>query len=177
MEFFTSENAIFYLTNLPLYAIFSLEVISMITLENNNIILTGEKGKIILDFEDEILLKFGMLYEGECEGIGVTRAAKKFGYTRQRYYQLLELFKNNGIFALKSKKTGPQTNYRRTDEVLRQIIRHRFLDPNASAEVIAQKMIQCGFLISARTVMRVIAQFGLQKKNCTFATQQKTLSI
>lgn len=148
----------------------------MINLENNNIILTGEKGNIILDFMDEVLLKFGMLYEGECEGIGASMAAEKFGYSRQRYYQLLDLFKKNGLFALKSKKTGPQTNYRRNDEVLRQIIRHRFLDPNASAEVIAQKMTQCGFLISHRSVQRVISQFGLQKKNCTFATQQKTLS-
>ena len=148
----------------------------MITLENNNIILTGEKGNIIVDFEDEVLLKLGMLYEGECEGIGASRAAEKFGYSRQRYYQLLDLLKKNGLFALKSKKTGPQANYRRHDEVLRQIIRHRFLDPNASAEVIAQKMTQCGFLISDRSVHRVISQFGLQKKNCTSATQQKTLS-
>jgi len=148
----------------------------MITLENNNIILTGEKGKIIVTSQDEVLLKFGMLYEGECEGMDIKKSAKKFGYTRQRYYQLLNAFKNNGLSALKSKKTGPQTNYRRTDEVLRQIIRHRFLDPNASAEVIAQKMTQAGFLISARTVQRVISQFGLQKKNCTSATQQKTHS-
>ena len=164
------------MTNLPVYAIYLLEVIQMITLENNAFILTGTKGKIILDFEDEVLLKFGMLYEGECEGMSVTKVTEKFNYTRQRYYQLLDAFKKYGLLALKSKKTGPQTNYKRTDEVLRQIIRHRFLDPNASAEVIAQKMIQCGFLISARTVQRVISQFGLQKKNSTIATQQKTHS-
>jgi transposase len=146
----------------------------MIDLQNNKIILTGEKGEIKLNVDDEVLLKFAMLYEGECEGLGVTQAAKKFGYTRQRYYQLLNTFKNNGLSALKNKKTGPQTNYIRTDEAIRQVIRHRFLDPDASEEVIAQKMVQCGFSISVRSVQRVISQYGLQKKNYTSAAQQKT---
>jgi hypothetical protein len=44
------------------------------------------------------------------------------------------------------------------------VIRHRFLDPDASAEVIAQKLRQCEWPISTRSVERVIEQFGLQKK-------------
>ena len=146
----------------------------MIIEENNKFILTGPGGKIVLNVHDEVIWKFGMLYEGECEGVGATKAAKKFGYTRQRYYQLLNTLVNEGVCALKSKKSGPQKNYRRTDEVVRQLIRHRFLDPDASAEVIAQKMSQCGLTISIRTVERVITQYGLQKKNYTIATQEKT---
>jgi transposase len=146
----------------------------MITKENDTIIVTGPGGKIVLNGHDEVIWKFGMLYEGECEGLGAIKAAQKFGYSRQRYYQLLNTFANKGVCALKSKKSGPQKNYRRTDEVVRQIIRHRFLDPNASAEVIAQKMTQCGLTISIRTVERVISQYGLQKKNYTIATQEKT---
>lgn len=49
-------------------------------------------------------------------------------------------------------------------EVVRQVIRHRFLDPDASAEVIAQKLSQVGSKISVRSVERVIEDFGLQKK-------------
>jgi hypothetical protein len=48
--------------------------------------------------------------------------------------------------------------------LIRQVIRHRFLDPDASADVIAQKLRQAGFVVSTRTVERVIATFGLQKK-------------
>ena len=44
------------------------------------------------------------------------------------------------------------------------MIRHRFLDPDASAEVIAQKLCQSGWEISIRSVQRVIEEFGLQKK-------------
>ena len=50
------------------------------------------------------------------------------------------------------------------NEVVRQVIRHRFLDPEASPAVIAQKLSQAGWIISIRSVERVIEQFGLQKK-------------
>ena len=95
---------------------------------------------------------------------GPTQAARKFGYTKQRYFQLLERFEAQGALALQSKARGPKTNYRRTEEMVRQIIRHRFLDPDASAEVIAQKLQQTHHLISIRSVERVISDFGLQKK-------------
>jgi hypothetical protein len=52
----------------------------------------------------------------------------------------------------------------RTDEVVRQIIRHRFLDPDATVEVIAQKLGQAGLPVSIRSVVRVIEEYGLPKK-------------
>ena len=52
-----------------------------------------------------------------------------------------------GAEALKGYKRGPKTNYRRTEEVVRQVIRYRFLDPNMSPEVISQMLIQCGHQI------------------------------
>ncbi len=87
-----------------------------------------------------------------------------FGFSRTRYFQIRKLFLTQGSDGLRSHKTGPKTNYRRTDELVRQVIRHRFLDPEATPEVIAQKLRQCNFVISTRSVERVIAQYGLQKK-------------
>ena len=124
----------------------------------------GPSGSILLPDEDEITRKLAMLFEGQCEGLGPTRAAQKFGYSKQRYFQLLEQLQLGGALALQSKARGPKTNYRRTEEMVRQIIRHRFLDPEASAEVIAQKLRQADHLISIRSVERVISDFGLQKK-------------
>ena len=105
-----------------------------------------------------------MLIEGECEGLGPIEAARKFGFSKQRYFQLRAAFVELGSQALQSQKRGPKTYYRRTAEVVRQVIRHRFLDPDATAEVIAQKLIQSGWEISIRSVQRVIEEFGLQKK-------------
>ncbi|MCX6880645.1 MAG: hypothetical protein NTW21_43590, partial [Verrucomicrobia bacterium] len=55
-------------------------------------------------------------------------------------------------------------DYRRTDEVIRLAIRLRFPDPAVSPEVIAQKLRQLGHAISTRSVERIIADYGLQKK-------------
>jgi len=47
-----------------------------------------------------------------------------------------------GLPALWPHQPGPKSNYRRTPAVVNQVLRHRFLDPDASAEVIAQKLRQ-----------------------------------
>ena len=124
----------------------------------------GPGGSIAIGENDEVARKLLMLLEGECEGLGPSAAARKYGLTRQRYDQLRKAFRSQGTPALASLKRGPKTNYRRTDEVARLIIRHRFLDPDASPEVIAQKLRQGQWKISSRSVERVLALYGLQKK-------------
>jgi transposase len=126
--------------------------------------IVGPGGELIVPTDDQITPRLVMLLEGECEGLGAAEAAQKYSLTRQRYYQLLNLFKNRGASALQNQKRGPKTNYVRTDEVERQVIRHRFLDPDASADIVAQKMRQAGFPVSTRSVERVIEKYGLQKK-------------
>ena len=132
--------------------------------------LVGEHGMLPVAEQDEVTRKLAMLIEGECEGLGRTRASQKYGYTRQRYAQLLHAYREQGSAALQSKRRGPKQNYRRTGELVRQVIRHRFLDPGASAEVIAQKLRQTGFAISIRSVERVIGDYGLQKKTLSVSS-------
>ena len=126
--------------------------------------IVGPKGSLAVLADDEITPKLAMLVEGQCLGRGPSRAARKYGFTKQHYYQVLKAFRQGGALALRSRKRGPKRNWRRTDNVVRQVIRHRFLDPDASAGVIAQKLRQCGCQVSQSSVERVIAQFGLQKK-------------
>lgn len=132
--------------------------------DHQNHAIVGEQGALPVLQEDEISRKLAMLIEGECEGLGPSKAAEKYGFTKQRYFQLRQAYKEHGAHALASKQRGPKRNYRRTGELCRQVIRHRFLDPDASADVIAQKLRQTGFAISTRSVERVIAEYGLQKK-------------
>jgi transposase len=138
----------------------------MIEFKDQQIVLIGPQGLIPVREDDEITIKLAMLFEGECQGQSRTQCAEKFHYSRQRYHQLLKQFLKEGALGLQSQKRGPKGNYRRTDQVVRQIIRFRFLDPELSAEVIAQKLIQSGQPIAARSVERVISDFGLQKKSC-----------
>jgi len=127
-------------------------------------VLVGPSGQLEVPQDDEIIHKFLMLQEGECDGLGPLQAAEKFGFSKQRYFQLRTAFSKQGTRALQSQKRGPKTHYRRTAELERQVIRHRFLDPDASPQVIAQKLVQGGWKISIRSVERVLAEYGLQKK-------------
>lgn len=116
--------------------------------------------------DDTVSLKLLMLVEG-VYGQGVKHSVNKYGYTQQRYYQLLKGFQEFGFAALLDQKRGPKHKSRRSEQMMQQIIRHRFLDPDASAAVIAQKLNQAGMAISLRSVERTIQQFGLQKKTAS----------
>jgi transposase len=126
--------------------------------------IVGPSGELLIPQNDELSPRFVMIIEGQCEGLGAAAAAKKFGLTRQRYYQLLKLFQEDGALALMPHKRGPKTKSVRTQELERQVIRHRVLDGDATVDVIAQKLRQTGFLVSNRTVERIIEEYGIQKK-------------
>lgn len=123
----------------------------------------GPAGALPVMETDELARRLAMLVEGECE-LGPKAAAEKFGFSRARYFQLRGQFQQGGTEGLVLRKRGPKRNYRRTDEIVRQVIRHRFLDPEASAEVIAQKLFQTGATISIRSVQRIIRDYAIQKK-------------
>lgn len=129
-----------------------------------NISIPGIKQKdFIIDQKDSLGKKLSMLIEGHCT-IGVKEAIKKYGYTEQRYYQLLKQYHLGGAVALTDKKRGSDKQPVRTREVVNQTIRLRFLDPFASVGVIAQKLKQIGYNVSKRSVERTITDYGLQKK-------------
>jgi transposase len=126
--------------------------------------IIGPTGELPVHPDDLVVARLAMLIEGQCEGVGAAKAAEKLGLSKQRYFQLLKLYREQGSAGLQGHKPGPKRNSVRTDEVVRQIIRHRFLDPDATVEVIAQKLSQAGLPVSIRSVVRVIEEDGLPKK-------------
>lgn len=131
---------------------------------NDTIIFEGPKGTLIINKTDKLARKLAMLIENKCFGVKVEEAAKKYGFSRPRFYQIKSGFQKGGSIALLEKKRGPLKNYVRTDTIVNQIIRLRFLDPDSSVEVITQKIKQMGYNISQRSVERTITEYGLQKK-------------
>ncbi len=128
------------------------------------ITIKGIRGKDFeIDEKDSLSKKLAMLIEGHCT-IGVQASILKYGYTEQRYYQLLKKYQDGGSKALLNKKPGSDKQPVRTREILNQIIRLRFLDPFASSDIIAQKLNQTGHKVSKRSVERTITEYGLQKK-------------
>jgi hypothetical protein len=138
--------------------------------------VVGDAGILPVASDDEVTRKLCMLIEGECEGLGPKQASAKHGLSRQRYSQVRIAFQEQGAKGLLSKSRGPKRNFRRTSEVVRQVIRFRFLDPECTVDVIAQKLRQTDFKISTRSVARIIADYGLQKKDCTHASLDSMLA-
>jgi hypothetical protein len=135
--------------------------------------LTGPAGSLAVAPEDALARRFLMILEGQCLQENIVTVVEKYGLCRQRYYQLLKAFQHGGLPALQPKKTGPKSNYRRTEQVVRQVLRYIFLDTDASTEVVVQKLRQTHFAISLRSVRRIIADYGLQKKTLRTQPRQK----
>src|SRR5688500_12275049 len=74
--------------------------------------LVGREWSLAVAADDEITRKLAMLIEGECEGLGPNQAAEKFGFSKQRYFQLRAAFHEHGAAALQSQPRGPKTQYR-----------------------------------------------------------------
>ena len=142
--------------------------------EDETICFTGTHGSMRIKKDDIVARKFLMIVESECMGVSNIEAAQKYGYCRQHYYTIVKSFKTNGIEGLQSKPFGPKKKHVRTDEVVDLIIRHRFLDPDASAGVIAQKLQQIGIKVSKRSVERTITEKGLQKKTSLVKPGEKS---
>ncbi len=124
----------------------------------------GPAGSLPIDPHDEITRRLAMLILGECEHLGAAQAARQFEFSRARYYQLRQLYQTRGALGLAPETPGPKSDYRRTEAIVRLVIRLRFLEAEASPAVIAQKLRQRGHTISQRSVERIIADYGLQKK-------------
>ena len=85
--------------------------------------IIGSAGELPVLPDDLVVARLAMLIEGQCEGLG----AAKLDLSKQRYFQLLKLYREHGSAELQGHKPGPQHNYVRTDEVERQVIRGSLL--------------------------------------------------
>ena len=91
----------------------------MIEIHEGTVSLLGSKGSIPVKEDDEITIKLAMLFEGQCEGLGPGKAAEKFGYTRQRYHQLLRQFMDKGAEGITAGQQVVQKQRFRSLPVLR----------------------------------------------------------
>ena len=127
--------------------------------------IVGPAGELIFPPDDVITPRLIMLIEGQCEGLGAAEAAAQ---ARPQQAAIFSSCSNSIVNreAQDSKATSPAPNATMSAPTrsIRQVIRHRFLDPDASVDVIAQKLRQAGFPVSTRSVDRVIEEYGLQKK-------------
>src|SRR5271166_3845293 len=71
--------------------------------------LCGPGGSLPLAADDDLTRKLSMIIEGECEGLGPSAAAAKYGFSKPRYFQLRSLYLQRGAAALLNHKRGPKS--------------------------------------------------------------------
>jgi hypothetical protein len=70
--------------------------------------VAGPAGTLPVAATDPLARRFLMLVEGQCLANNLTTLARKFGYCRQRYYQLLETYQTGGLLAIPPRPRLPR---------------------------------------------------------------------
>ena len=137
-----------------------------VQVQDGTLVLTDRAGKTVtFSKEQTVQKKVTMIALGELCGLPKRQFATGFGFkTRKSYYDSRHAVLEGTPEDLWPKRTGPHTRSKRTQEVEALIIRTRF-ETDLNMYEIAETVTQQGFPVSARLVGRVLADYGLSKKN------------
>jgi len=137
-----------------------------VQVKDGTLVLTDGAGKTVtFSKEQTVQKKVSMIALGELCGLPKRHLATGFGFkTRQSYDDSRNAVLTGAPQDLLPKRTGPHTRSKRTKEVEALIIRTRF-ETDGNMYEIADAVTVLGFPISARLVGRVLADYGLSKKN------------
>lgn len=137
-----------------------------VQVQADTLVLTDHAGKTVtFSKEQTVQKKVSMITLGELCGLPKRQLAASFGFkTRKSYYDIRNAVLKGAPEDLLPKRTGPHTRSKRTKEMEALIIRTRF-ETDLNMYEIAETLTQQGFPVSARVVGRVLADYGLSKKN------------
>lgn len=137
-----------------------------VQVQDGALVLTAPSGKTVsFSKEQAVQQKISMIILGDLCGLPKRQLAVGFGFkTRKSYYDIRNAVLNGSLADLLPKRPTPRTRPQRTREVEAQIIRLRF-ETDLNMYEIADTLTHMGFNINARLVARVLADYGLAKKN------------
>lgn len=114
------------------------------------------------DADSSAQRKYEMIRAHKVDGLKVTNAAERFGYSRPTFYTALNRFNKEGIEGLLDKPPGPRGPSKAKDEVVERIVVLR--RENKSVYDIENDLKKENIDMSARNVERVLKKKGGFKK-------------
>ena len=137
-----------------------------VQVKDGMLVFTDRDGKTVtFSKEQTVQKKVSMIALGELCGLPKRQLATGFGFkTRKSYYDCRNAVLKGASQELLPQRRGPHTRSKRTKEVEARIIRTR-CETDGNMYEIAETVTQQGFPVSARLVGRVLADYGLAKKN------------
>jgi transposase len=108
-------------------------------------------------------MDLAMLIAGETSGRPLDDVLAEFGRSRSTYFEKLRQFREHGLAGLLPRPTGPRKPWRRSLDVVAQIVMCRLRDPSRSADAIACELAQRNLKVSVRSIERTLSEFGLTR--------------
>jgi transposase len=75
-------------------------------------------GRHFFDAHDLVQVKYEMLRRVRVEGVPVSEAAARFGFSRQAFYAVRERFDSEGLAGILSRRPGPREGSKLSEEVV-----------------------------------------------------------
>jgi len=116
------------------------------------------------DARDLVQVKYEMLRRVREEKLSVAAAARVFGFSRVRYYQILRDFQSEGLAGLLPRPKGPRRAHKLTAAAMAFIERQLRAKPTMDSGQLAQALgEQMAIHVHARSIERALAR-GPRKK-------------
>lgn len=115
--------------------------------------------------EDKAQVRYEMLREAETTDKTVEETARKYGYSRARYYVYKRRFEKEGLLGLFDKKRGPKEPHKVKGKLWEKIVELRSEEKNIYR--ITDELKEMGYEVSAKSVERVVNAEGMRLKKTT----------
>jgi transposase len=116
------------------------------------------QGSDFFDPDDLVQVKYEMLRRASADGLSVTEAAGRFGFSRVSFYVAREAFQRAGFVGLLPVKRGPRGGHKLTDEIVAWLLeRHRLAPDAPPADLAGDVHARFGVTLHPRSIQRTLA--------------------
>jgi len=132
-------------------------------------------GGNFFDPRDKLQVKYEMLRAVQIEGLSVTDASRKFGFSRETYYNVAYSYEMEGCIGLLDQAQGRRQPEKLCAEIVDFILTERQNEPKKnSGSCLAGKVLkQFHVQINSRTVYKVLKKMASQKPSRKTAHREK----
>lgn len=115
------------------------------------------QGHEFFDPRDLVQVKYEMLRRVRQDGLSVSEAARRFGFSRTAFYQAEAMFQQQGLPGLIPKRPGPKEAHKLSREVMEFLDRQRTVDASLRAADMAEMIAtEFGFSVHPRSIERAL---------------------
>ena len=109
------------------------------------------------DADDLVQVKYEMVRRVESDGLPITDAVERFGFSRPSFYQARASLQTSGLAGLIPKKRGPRGGHKLTADVIKFLEQQRAQDSTVGVGELARQVAQrFGVDVHPRSIERAL---------------------